>query len=51
MLFLALSLLMTQPSASDQIAKMTSNFAALEKWFHDELVAAKPQQQEDYRGQ
>ena len=41
MLFLALSLLTSEPSVSDQLARMASDFAALEKSFHDELVAAK----------
>jgi thiol-disulfide isomerase/thioredoxin len=41
MLFLALSLLTAEPSVSDQFARMASDFAALEKSFHDELVAAK----------
>ena len=41
MLFLTLCLWVAQPSASDQIGKMASDFAALEKWFHNELVAAK----------
>jgi thiol-disulfide isomerase/thioredoxin len=41
MMILALLLLFVQPSTSDQIAKMGSDFAALEKWFHEELVAAK----------
>jgi len=41
MLFLALSLLASEPSVSDQIVRMASNFAALERSFHDELVAAK----------
>jgi thiol-disulfide isomerase/thioredoxin len=41
MLFLTLCLWVAQPSVADQIAKMGSEFAALEKWFHDEMVAAK----------
>lgn len=41
MLFLALSLLAAEPSVSEQVARMASDFAALEKSFHDELVAAK----------
>jgi thiol-disulfide isomerase/thioredoxin len=41
MLLLAMSLLVAQAPVSDQIAKMRSDFAALEKWFNDELVAAK----------
>jgi thiol-disulfide isomerase/thioredoxin len=41
MLFLAMCLLFAEPSMSDQVAKMRSDFAALENWFHEELVAAK----------
>jgi thiol-disulfide isomerase/thioredoxin len=41
MLFLAMCLLVAEPSMNDQVAKMRSDFAALEKWFHEELVAAK----------
>src|SRR5262245_16323382 len=41
MLFLALCLLAAEPSVSEQVARMASDFAALEKSFHDELVAAK----------
>lgn len=41
MLFLAFCLLVAEPSVSDQIAKIRSDFAALEKSFHAELVAAK----------
>ena len=41
MLLLALTLLAAEPLLADQIAKMGSEFAALEKSFHNELVAAK----------
>jgi thiol-disulfide isomerase/thioredoxin len=41
MLFLALLLLSADAPVADQVAKMTSDFAALEKSFHEELVAAK----------
>jgi hypothetical protein len=41
MLLLALTLLAAEPLLADQIAKMGSEFAALEKSFHKELVAAK----------
>jgi hypothetical protein len=41
MLVLALTLLAAEPLLADQIAKMGSEFAALEKSFHNELVAAK----------
>jgi thiol-disulfide isomerase/thioredoxin len=41
MIFLAMCLLIVEPSMSDQVARMRSDFAALEKWFHEELVAAK----------
>jgi thiol-disulfide isomerase/thioredoxin len=37
-------LLGAEPSVSDQIARMGSEFAALEKSFHEELVAAKRDQ-------
>ena len=41
MLFLVFTLLTADPPVSDQVAKMASDFAALEKNFHEELVAAK----------
>ena len=41
MLLLALTLVAAEPLLADQIAKMGSEFAALEKSFHNELVAAK----------
>jgi thiol-disulfide isomerase/thioredoxin len=41
MLFLAMCLFVAEPSMSDQVAKMRSDFAAMEKWFHEELGAAK----------
>ena len=44
MLLLALCLLGADPPLSDQIARMGHDFAALEKSFHEELVAAKRDQ-------
>lgn len=44
MLFLAMCLLVADPSMSEQVAKMKTDFAALEKWFNEELIAAKQDQ-------
>jgi thiol-disulfide isomerase/thioredoxin len=41
MVFLTMCLLIAEPSMSDQVARMRTDYAALEKWFHGELVAAK----------
>jgi thiol-disulfide isomerase/thioredoxin len=45
MFFLAICLLVADPPISEQVAKMKSDFAAIEKWFHEELVAAKQDNQ------
>lgn len=45
MLILTLSLLVADPLVSDQIARMANDFAALEESFHEELVAAKRDQE------
>ncbi len=41
MLILALTLLVTDGSLSEQVARMAKDFASVETAFHDELVAAK----------
>jgi hypothetical protein len=41
MILFALLLVAAEPQVADQVARMASDFAALEKSFHDELVAAK----------
>ncbi len=41
MLLLAICLLVAEPPVSEQVARMASDFAAMEKSFHEELVAAK----------
>src|SRR4051794_7324836 len=41
MLHLALCLMLAGPSPADQVARMRSDFAALETQFHEELKVAK----------